>query len=287
MLARLARVLPPGLRASPLAALQQQAAAFSDLNLSDRATLKKFVGIEDLLGREADARGTLTSLLQQLRAAVGVLPADADYRRAIEATVAYRLKVRGGAQALASPRWMRLWGRARARVPAQASGTRQRRRHPHPPTRPRTPTRPQVLEANDSDAAVEEVLDAHLEELILEAREEINLVPIMAGGAAAAVADVAAAVAAVAVVAAAAAVVVVVGGGDGGGGGGVPMLLPLLAHAVASVGTGRGTPAAAPSTACAGGAAVHGTLAPLTPRRALPRRAKALGRPREHADAGV
>ncbi|GBF95948.1 NADH:ubiquinone oxidoreductase 18 kDa subunit [Raphidocelis subcapitata] len=129
MLARLARALPAGLRASPLSALQQQAAAFSDLNLSDRATLKKFVGIEDLLGREADARGTLASLLQQLRDAVGALPADADYRRAIEATVAYRLK---------------------------------------------------VLEANDSDAAVEEVLDAHLEELILEAREEINLVPIMA-----------------------------------------------------------------------------------------------------------
>ena len=110
--------------------LQQAAAFSSDLNLSDRDTLKKFVGIEELLGREADPRGTLSGLLQQLRDAVAVLPADADYRRAIEATVAYRLK---------------------------------------------------VMDVNDSDAAVEEVLDAHMEELILEAREELNLVPIIAG----------------------------------------------------------------------------------------------------------
>jgi hypothetical protein len=131
MLARAARILPLGLRAAPLqqtaAGLQQH---FSDLNLSDRETLKKFVGVEDLLGREADARGTLTGLLQQLRGAVAALPADADYRRAIEATVQYRLA---------------------------------------------------VLDANESDAAAEEVLDSHLEELILECREELNLVPIMAG----------------------------------------------------------------------------------------------------------
>lgn len=133
MLARVAKVLPLGLRATPqqLFASLQQAAAYSEgVNLADRETLKKFVGVEDLLGREQDARGTLTALLQQLRAAVGALPADADYRRAIEATVAYRLK---------------------------------------------------VLDANESDAAVEEVLDSHLEELILECREELNLVPIMAG----------------------------------------------------------------------------------------------------------
>jgi len=132
MLAQVARILPAGLRASPqslLTSLQQQA-GFASLNLSDRQTLKKFVGVEDMLGREADARGTLTDLLQQLRDAVGALPADADYRRAVEATVAYRLK---------------------------------------------------VLDANDSDAAVEEVLDSHLEELILECREELNLVPIMSG----------------------------------------------------------------------------------------------------------
>lgn len=137
MLSRAARALPLGLRAlqqsqaswaSPI--LSQQAASYSEqVNLSDRETLKKFVGIEDLLGRDPDARGTLKDLLQQLRDAVSALPADADYRRAVEATVAYRLK---------------------------------------------------VLEANDSDAAAEEVLDSHLEELILEAREELNLVPILA-----------------------------------------------------------------------------------------------------------
>lgn len=133
MLARCARILPMGLRAAPqqlMSCLQAQAGFASDINLSDRQTLKKFVGLEDLLGKEADARGKLTSLLQQLRDAVTVLPADADYRRAIEATVAYRLK---------------------------------------------------VLDANDSDAAVEEVLDSHLEELILECEEELNLVPIMTG----------------------------------------------------------------------------------------------------------
>jgi hypothetical protein len=132
MLARVARLLPGGLRASPqsLFTSMQQQAGFSELNLSDRETLKKFVGIEELLGREVDARGKLTGLLGELRDAVAALPADADYRRAVEATVAYRLK---------------------------------------------------VLDANDSDAAAEEVFDSHLEELILECREELNLVPIMAG----------------------------------------------------------------------------------------------------------
>jgi NADH dehydrogenase (ubiquinone) 1 alpha subcomplex subunit 5 len=37
-----------------------------------------------------------------------------------------------------------------------------------------------VLDANPSDPAVEEVLDAHMEELILEAKEELSLLPIMA-----------------------------------------------------------------------------------------------------------
>ena len=36
-----------------------------------------------------------------------------------------------------------------------------------------------VLEQNDSNQAVEEVLDAHMEELMLEAREEMSLVPLM------------------------------------------------------------------------------------------------------------
>jgi NADH dehydrogenase (ubiquinone) 1 alpha subcomplex subunit 5 len=130
MLARLAQGLPSGLRASPQA-LWSGLRGFADLTLSDRQTFKKFVGVEDLLGADPDARGTLASLLQQLSDAVSDMPADADYRRAIEATVAYRLK---------------------------------------------------VLDANESDAAVEEVLDSHLEELILECREEINLAAIMAGG---------------------------------------------------------------------------------------------------------
>jgi NADH dehydrogenase (ubiquinone) 1 alpha subcomplex subunit 5 len=132
MLARAAKILPLGLRTSPeqLFVGLQHAAAFSGVNLSDRATLKKFMGVEDLLGRHEDTRGTLAGLLQQLRESVAALPADADYRRAIEATVAYRLK---------------------------------------------------VLDANESDAAVEEVLDSHLEELILECREELNLVHVMAG----------------------------------------------------------------------------------------------------------
>ncbi len=146
MLALVARALPQGLRAAPrvlsgsLASTssqqqqQQQNNAYStdQVNLSDRATLKKFVGVEDLLGRgDPDARGTLTRLLHDLKTAVAAsLPASADYRRAIEATVSYRLK---------------------------------------------------VLEANADDGAAEEVLDAHLEELILETREELNLVPIVAG----------------------------------------------------------------------------------------------------------
>ena len=136
MLSRAARALPVGLRAVQQpqafwASMLQQAAGFSELNLSDRQTLKKFVGIEDLLGHDPDARGTLRGLLHQLRDAVAAqLPASADYRRAVEATVAYRLK---------------------------------------------------VLDANESDAAAEEVLDSHLEELILETREELNLVPIVAG----------------------------------------------------------------------------------------------------------
>lgn len=100
------------------------------VNLSDRKTLKKFIGVTDCLGEEADARGTLTSLLEELRRTVAGLPADADYRRAVEAITDYRLK---------------------------------------------------VLAANPSDAAVEEVLDCHLEEAILETREELRLVPLVAG----------------------------------------------------------------------------------------------------------
>lgn len=100
------------------------------LNLSDRKTLKKFIGVTDCLGEEPDARGTLTSLLEELKGKVASLPADADYRRAVEAITDYRLK---------------------------------------------------VLASNPTDAAVEEVLDCHLEEAILETREELRLVPLVAG----------------------------------------------------------------------------------------------------------
>lgn len=92
--------------------------------------LKKFIGVEDNLGKEEDARGKLQGMLQQILDALKGLPETADYRRAVEATTAYRLK---------------------------------------------------VLEANDSDAAVEEVLDSHMEELILECKEELRLIPLMTG----------------------------------------------------------------------------------------------------------
>lgn len=42
-----------------------------------------------------------------------------------------------------------------------------------------TQYRLKVLEQNDSNQAVEEVLDAHMEELMLETREEMALVPLM------------------------------------------------------------------------------------------------------------
>lgn len=101
---------------------------FYSLNITDRATFKKFIGIEDALGAEPDARGKLTSMLHELLDSVKALPDNSDYRRAVEATTQYRLK---------------------------------------------------VLEQNESDLAVEEVLDSHMEELILETKEELHLVPLM------------------------------------------------------------------------------------------------------------
>lgn len=41
----------------------------------------------------------------------------------------------------------------------------------------------EVLQQNSSDLAVEEVLDSHIEEVILECKEELTLVPMMAGAA--------------------------------------------------------------------------------------------------------
>lgn len=101
-----------------------------ELIKSDRKLWKKFIGVEDNLEPEKDARGRCLHLLSQLVTAAGALPETSDYRRALEATCKYRLK---------------------------------------------------VLEHNDSDAAVEEVLDAHLEEIILECKEELGLVSLMQG----------------------------------------------------------------------------------------------------------
>lgn len=129
MLRKAVHLLPGSLRA-----LSQQSAPslqrFYSLNITDRATFKKFIGIEDALGAEPDARGKLTSMLHELLDSVKALPDNSDYRRAVEATTQYRLK---------------------------------------------------VLEQNESDLAVEEVLDSHMEELILETKEELHLVPLMSG----------------------------------------------------------------------------------------------------------
>lgn len=130
MLRRAVCLLPSSIRA-----LSEQGAPclqrfYSDLNITDRATFKKFIGIEDALGAEADARGKLSSMLNELLQSLKVLPESSDYRRAVEATAQYRLK---------------------------------------------------VLEQNESDLAVEEVLDSHMEELILETKEELQLVPLMTG----------------------------------------------------------------------------------------------------------
>lgn len=129
MLRRAVQLLPSGLRALS----EQDGPSLQRLysvNLTDRATFKKFIGIEDALGAEPDARGKLTSMLNELLETVKGLPDSSDYRRAVEATTQYRLK---------------------------------------------------VLEQNDSDLAVEEVLDSHMEELILETKEELQLVPLMSG----------------------------------------------------------------------------------------------------------
>jgi NADH dehydrogenase (ubiquinone) 1 alpha subcomplex subunit 5 len=101
---------------------------YADLNLSDPQILKKFMGVEEHLGVYEDSRSTLTGMLNELLEGLKQLPDSSDYRRAVEATVQYRLK---------------------------------------------------VLEQNDSNLAVEEVLDAHMEELILEAKEELGLLPLM------------------------------------------------------------------------------------------------------------
>lgn len=129
MLRALATGLPSGWRAASQA-LCVSTRNYADLNLSDPKVFKKFVGIEDSLGSMPNARGKLQENLEYLLDAVKALPESSDYRRAVEATTQYRLK---------------------------------------------------VLASNDSDQAVEEVLDSHLEELIIECREEASLIPLMSG----------------------------------------------------------------------------------------------------------
>ena len=76
----------------------------------------------------AGTKGRFIEALQELKNAVASLPSNADYRRAIEATIAYRMK---------------------------------------------------VCDANASDAAIEEVLDAHLEELIKASSSAVLSVPLL------------------------------------------------------------------------------------------------------------
>lgn len=130
MLRRAVHLLPSGLKYFTQRIIPASQRPYSELNLTDRATFKKFIGIEDALGAEQDARGKLSFLLNELLQRVQTLPDTSDYRRAVEATTQYRLK---------------------------------------------------VLKQNKSDLAVEEVLDSHMEELILETKEEIQLVPLMSG----------------------------------------------------------------------------------------------------------
>lgn len=131
MIRNLARLLPSSLRASSehlQGARAFRAVADFEIDFNNRETLKKYVGVRDHLSREPGTRGKLMEALLELKSAVGALPSTADYRRAVEATVAYRVK---------------------------------------------------VCEQNEADAAIEEVLDAHLEELIKECKEEIRLLSLM------------------------------------------------------------------------------------------------------------
>ncbi|KAG1668823.1 hypothetical protein FOA52_004917 [Chlamydomonas sp. UWO 241] len=105
-----------------------RAVADVEIDFSNRETLKKYVGVRDHLSRQPGTKSLFMNALLELKIAATSLPATADYRRAVEATVAYRLKVCG---------------------------------------------------ENESDGAVEEVLDAHLEELIQECKDEIRLIPLM------------------------------------------------------------------------------------------------------------
>eukprot|EP00199_Chlamydomonas_sp_CCMP681_P003546 CAMPEP_0119105868 /NCGR_PEP_ID=MMETSP1180-20130426/3722_1 /TAXON_ID=3052 ORGANISM="Chlamydomonas cf sp, Strain CCMP681" /NCGR_SAMPLE_ID=MMETSP1180 /ASSEMBLY_ACC=CAM_ASM_000741 /LENGTH=158 /DNA_ID=CAMNT_0007091041 /DNA_START=18 /DNA_END=494 /DNA_ORIENTATION=- len=125
-LRQLCNLLPSSLRATGQRSFR--AVADVEIDLADRETLKKYVGVRDHLSREAGSKASLMTALRGVLEAVKVLPSVSDYRRAVEATCQYRLS---------------------------------------------------VCEANDADASIEEVLDAHMEELIKECKEEVHLIPLM------------------------------------------------------------------------------------------------------------
>ena len=135
MLRQLCTLLPAGARVvaqTPAAAAVRgfRAVADVEIDFSNREVLKKYVGIRDHLSKEPGTKGKLLEALTELLTAVKAIPDSSDYRKAVEATVQYRMK---------------------------------------------------VCKENEADAAVEEVLDAHMEELIKEAKEEMRLIPIITG----------------------------------------------------------------------------------------------------------
>uniref|UniRef100_A0A7S0V3E9 Uncharacterized protein n=1 Tax=Polytomella parva TaxID=51329 RepID=A0A7S0V3E9_9CHLO len=104
-----------------------KAVADVEIDFNNRAVLKKYVGVDHLYKEQATKAKFIMSI-NSLLEAVKAVPKTAEYRKAIEATCQYRLRVCG---------------------------------------------------ENNSDAAVEEVLDAHLEELIVENKEELRLLPVL------------------------------------------------------------------------------------------------------------
>lgn len=137
MLRQLCSIVPSGFRlgtqGAPAVLVSRgfKAVADVEIDFTNRETLKKYVGIRDHLSKEPGTKGKLLEALKELVDAIKVVPEDSDYRKAVEATAAYRVK---------------------------------------------------VCKENEAEPAIEEVLDAHMEELIKEAREEIRLIPLMAGG---------------------------------------------------------------------------------------------------------
>ncbi|EFJ49631.1 NADH:ubiquinone oxidoreductase 18 kDa subunit [Volvox carteri f. nagariensis] len=133
MLRQLSFLLPGTLRSScgiaPVAFTRSfKAVADVEIDFNNREVLKKYVGIRDHLSKKPGTRGALIEALSSVLNAIKAAPEASDYRKAVEATCSYRMK---------------------------------------------------VCQENESDAAIEEVLDAHLEELIKECKEEERLVSYM------------------------------------------------------------------------------------------------------------